>query len=80
MSEVEGQRFCVVINREEQYSIWPEGRALPLNWERTGPCGTKEECLAYIDKVWIRFRPLSLRAQVEEQLRKEEEARRQNGG
>ncbi|MGW8503546.1 MbtH family protein [Streptomyces sp. CLCI03] len=54
-------RFPVVVNGEEQYSIWPEGRELPLEWRDTGVTGTKEECLAHIDEVWTDQRPLSVR-------------------
>jgi MbtH protein len=61
MSESENVRYQVVVNDEEQYSIWPEGRELPLGWRSAGKAGTKEECLAYIEEVWTDMRPLSLR-------------------
>lgn len=51
----------VVINDEEQYSIWPVGRELPDGWHGTGFSGTEAECLAHIDEVWTDMRPLSLR-------------------
>ncbi|GGS18628.1 MULTISPECIES: MbtH family protein [Streptomyces] len=54
-------RFTVVVNGEEQYSIWAEGREVPLGWRDTGVAGTKEECLAHIDEVWTDQRPLSVR-------------------
>ncbi|MGZ9932436.1 MbtH family protein [Streptomyces sp. NC-S4] len=54
-------RFTVVVNGEEQYSIWAEGREVPLGWRDTGVTGTKEECLEYIDEVWKDQRPLSVR-------------------
>ena len=57
--------YKVVVNHEEQYSIWPDGRDNPLGWRDTGARGTKEECLAYIGKVWTDMRPLSLRKQME---------------
>jgi MbtH protein len=57
----EDVRYEVVINDEAQYSIWPEGRALPLGWRSVGKAGTKEECLAHIEEVWTDMRPLSLR-------------------
>ncbi|MEV0232186.1 MbtH family NRPS accessory protein [Nonomuraea sp. NPDC050786] len=53
--------FHVVLNDEEQYSIWPAGRAVPAGWRASGPRGSKAECLAYIDEVWTDLRPLSLR-------------------
>jgi MbtH protein len=51
----------VVVNDEEQYSIWFVDRAVPAGWREAGKEGTKEECLAYIEKVWTDMRPLSLR-------------------
>jgi MbtH protein len=53
--------YAVVINDEEQYSIWPEGRDLPPGWHRDGFTGTEEDCLAYIDETWTDMRPASLR-------------------
>lgn len=57
-------RYVVVINHEDQYSIWPEGREMPLGWHATGMAGTKPECLAHIDEVWTDMRPRSLREQM----------------
>ncbi len=59
--------YQVVINHEEQYSIWPVGRDLPLGWREAGKSGSKEDCLAYIKEVWTDMRPLSLRKKMEEQ-------------
>ena len=59
-------RYAVVINHEEQYSIWPEDRDLPLGWKAVGKNGTKQECLDHIEEVWTDMRPLSLRKQMEE--------------
>ena len=53
--------FRVVLNDEEQYSIWPADREVPAGWHADGVAGTKEECLAHIDEVWTDMRPLSLR-------------------
>lgn len=57
--------FNVVINHEEQYSIWPEYKSIPEGWRAVGPTGKKAECLAYIDEVWTDMRPLSLRKHME---------------
>ena len=54
-------RFTVVINHEEQYSIWPDGRELPDGWRAAGKTGTEQECVDYIDEVWTDMRPASLR-------------------
>jgi MbtH protein len=61
--------YKVVVNHEEQYSIWPADRELPLGWREAGQQGTKAECLAYIEEVWTDMRPLSLRKQMEEEAR-----------
>ena len=56
--------YKVVLNDEEQYSIWPADRANPLGWRDGGKSGTKAECLAFIKDVWTDMRPLSLRRQM----------------
>lgn len=53
--------FEVVINGEEQYSIWPDYKAVPAGWRLAGKSGKKADCLAWIDEVWTDMRPLSLR-------------------
>jgi MbtH protein len=56
--------YKVVINHEEQYSIWPTEREPPLGWKEVGKQGLKAECLAYIKDVWTDMRPLSLRQKM----------------
>lgn len=64
--EQEDATTCkVVVNHEEQYSIWPAHRENALGWREVGKSGTKAECLAYIQEVWTDMRPLSLRKQME---------------
>ena len=63
--EDDGTVYQVVVNHEEQYSIWRADRDLPLGWEATGPSGPKSECLAYIEEVWTDMRPLSLRKKMD---------------
>ena len=58
--------YTVVVNHEEQYSIWPAGRDLPLGWSDAGKSGPKAECLEYIKEVWTDMRPLSLRQRMEQ--------------
>lgn len=58
--------YNVVVNHEEQYSILPADRDPPLGWQTVGKTGSKAECLAYIEEVWTDMRPLSLRKQMEE--------------
>lgn len=57
--------YKVVVNHEEQYSIYPADRTNPLGWNDAGKTGPKAECLAYIGEVWTDMRPLSLRQQME---------------
>ena len=61
--------YKVVVNHEEQYSIWPEYKENALGWNDAGKVGTKAECLAYIKEVWTDMRPLSLRKKMEELAR-----------
>lgn len=56
--------YVVVINAEEQYSIWPSQKDLPRGWKTVGKQGSKSDCLAFIDKVWTDMRPASLRRAV----------------
>lgn len=53
--------YKVVVNHEEQYSIYPVERPNPLGWNDAGKSGSKSECLDYIKEVWTDMRPLSLR-------------------
>jgi MbtH protein len=59
-----GEMYKVVMNHEEQYSIWLAERPNPLGWADAGKCGRREECLAYIEQVWTDMRPLSLRKEA----------------
>jgi MbtH protein len=56
--------YNVVINDEEQYSIWPKDKENALGWYNEGKFGSKQECLDYIDTVWVDMRPLSLQKQM----------------
>ena len=70
MDEMDDNRiYKVVVNHEEQYSIWPADKFNPLGWTDGGKNGTKAECLAHIKEVWTDMRPLSLRKKMEEASR-----------
>jgi MbtH protein len=56
----------VVVNAEEQYSLWPLERENPAGWRDAGKTGTKAECLEYIKQVWTDMRPLSVRRLMDE--------------
>ena len=61
--------YKVVVNYEEQYSIWPADRENPLGWKDAGFSGLKQDCLSYIKEIWTDMRPLSLRKKMEEMER-----------
>ena len=65
----DGARYKVVVNQEEQYSIWPAERENPVGWRDAGRIGSKTECLAYIREAWTDMRPLSLRKTMDQQER-----------
>lgn len=60
------REYTVVMNAEEQYSIWLTDRPVPGGWREAGKRGTKTECLSYIQEVWTDMRPLSLRKKMEQ--------------
>jgi MbtH protein len=67
MEERENNRiYKVVVNQEEQYSIWVADREPPLGWKEVGKTGPKAECLVYIKEVWTDMRSLSLRKKMQE--------------
>jgi MbtH protein len=57
--------YKVVVNHEEQYSIWPSDRENPAGWQDIGMTGPKDKCMAHIKAVWTDMRPLSLRKKME---------------
>jgi MbtH protein len=61
----EDTSFRVVINHEEQYSIWPDYLDIPKGWSAVGKSGKKQECLDYIKEHWVDMRPRSLREHME---------------
>ncbi len=69
MSETPAEVFKVVVNHEEQYSIWPAWKEIPAGWREAGKSGPKDQCLAYINEVWTDMRPLSLRKAMEAQAK-----------
>lgn len=59
------EKFVVLVNHEEQYSLWPHYKDIPLGWKIAKNQSTKEECLKYVYKVWTDMRPLSLRKEMD---------------
>lgn len=58
-------KYLVVINDEEQYSIWPQSKRMPEGWRAIGEAKSKDECLAYIEQTWVDMRPLSVRKSMQ---------------
>lgn len=63
------REYKVVINDEEQYSIWISDREIPKGWKNAGVQGPKQFCLDHIDRVWTDMRPLSLRKAMDEKAK-----------
>ena len=59
-----GEKYRVVINHEEQYSIWIADGKLPAGWKATDFVGTQKESLDHIEEVWTDMRPLEKRREV----------------
>ncbi|MFF8618738.1 MbtH family protein [Streptomyces sp. NPDC015350] len=68
MFEDGGDRtYHVVVNEEDQYSIWPADKPLPAGWWTVGFEGVKQECLRHIETLWTDMRPRSLRLALAEE-------------
>ncbi|HEX8094846.1 MbtH family protein [Jatrophihabitans sp.] len=67
MSDSSGpeRSYRVVLNHEEQYSIWPADQDIPAGWRAEGTSGTKATCLERVEQVWTDMRPRSLRESVD---------------
>lgn len=57
----EDAEFLVLVNDEEQYSLWPSFHEIPEGWTAVGPSGARSACLEWIDANWTDLRPKSLR-------------------
>lgn len=65
MFDDENTEYLVVVNEEEQYSIWPAARDLPAGWTAEGDPRSRNECLDHIERVWTDMRPRSVREALE---------------
>ncbi|MFC0850152.1 MULTISPECIES: MbtH family protein [Streptomyces] len=59
------RRYRVVVNDEDQYSMWPADLELPAGWRAEGFEGTRQECAARVDEVWTDMRPAGLRRRMD---------------
>lgn len=75
MEEEDTREYEVLVNAEEQYSLWLAGQAVPNGWRQVGPRGKKQVCLDYVKEVWTDMRPLSVRKAMEAHARAQEEAK-----
>jgi MbtH protein len=66
MHDDEDRGYTVLVNDEQQYSVWLIDKTIPAGWHTVGTSGTKEHCLSYIEEEWTDMRPLSLRKLDEE--------------
>ncbi|MEU9132189.1 MbtH family NRPS accessory protein [Kitasatospora sp. NPDC048540] len=64
-SDEDDRQYKVVVNQEEQYSIWPSGKDNAPGWRDAGKDGSKQECLAHIQAVWTDLRPAGLRRHLD---------------
>lgn len=64
---IDGETFLVLVNDEEQYSIWPSETAVPAGWSYACGPATKSMCLAFVEEHWVDMRPRSLTRAVEGQ-------------
>jgi MbtH protein len=67
VEQTDDRTYRVVLNDEEQYSIWWADREMPAGWRAEGTEATRDECLAHIGEIWTDMRPLSLRLRMEHQ-------------
>jgi MbtH protein len=75
MEEEDTREYEVLVNIEEQYSLWLAGQAVPNGWRQVGPRGKKQVCLDYVKEVWTDMRPLSVRKAMEAHAKAQEEAK-----
>ncbi|MEO6702274.1 MAG: MbtH family protein [Jatrophihabitantaceae bacterium] len=53
--------FYVLVNDEEQHSLWPSFVDAPAGWRVAFGSGTRADCLDYVEQNWTDMRPRSLR-------------------
>jgi MbtH protein len=67
--ENEDGEFRVLVNPDDQYSLWPAFREIPAGWTAVGPTGKRQECLDWIEANWTDMRPKSLREAMNQERR-----------
>jgi len=59
--EDEARSYLVLVNHEEQHSLWPADLAVPEGWTNAAGPAPRTECLEYVETHWTDIRPLSVR-------------------
>lgn len=66
MEDEDKRAYTVVVNDEDQYSVWLADRDPPAGWRRVGEARPKAECLKHVQELWTDMRPASLRRAMDE--------------
>jgi MbtH protein len=61
MTAAPQEKYFVVRNHEDQYSIWTESLPVPKGWQIVGEASPKQDCLNFIESAWLDMRPKSVR-------------------
>jgi MbtH protein len=56
--------FVVLVNDEDQHSLWPVNIAVPAGWRVVFGEAGRQECLDYVEANWTDIRPRSARSTV----------------
>ncbi|WP_058040992.1 MbtH family protein [Streptomyces roseifaciens] len=51
--------YTVLVNGENQHSLWPARIPVPAGWTVAHPEDTREACLAFVDRNWTDLMPRS---------------------
>ena len=60
----ENGTFCVLVNDEEQHSLWPAFAEVPAGWRVALGESSRDDCLSYVEANWPDVRPRSLREAI----------------
>jgi MbtH protein len=72
MSDEREGTYMAIVNDEDQYSIWPTNRELPLGWREAGKQGPRDEVLAWIKEVWTDMQRPASRIRMGENEREQD--------
>ncbi|MFJ2766649.1 MbtH family protein [Streptomyces sp. NPDC087300] len=64
--ENEEGRYLVLVNDEEQHSLWPAAIEVPAGWRTAYGEDSRAACLAHIEETWTDMRPAGLRREMDE--------------